>query len=233
MSRSKRENGKMKKIPATTIALLLASACAQANVTFIKSDTVGNGQVNAAGVYFNGQVNNQTVTWLISALAEIRENYRNVHNIDVYLNSRGGDMDAGYVAYETLRKSPITLNMINASVTASSATLIYCASPERYSMPMAQFMLHPAAAPDEKTDYIRPDQARRILEEDENYNAIFRKVYASCTSLSREELEKITDSETGRVIYPADEAAKHGLVTKGIRESHSYPLTYYITDSQG
>lgn len=221
----------MRKL-SVVAAVLLASGGAQANVTFIKSDTVGNGQVNEAGVYFSGQVNNQTVTWLLSAVSEIRENYRNVKDVDLYINSPGGDMDAGYLAYETLRRSPLKLNMINASMTASSATLIYCASPARYSMPMAQFMLHPAAAFNEKADYLRPDQARQILEDGENYNAMFRRVYASCTTLSQDELRKITDSEAARAVYPAGEAVKRGLASGGIRESRSYALTYYITDSQ-
>lgn len=221
----------MRKL-SVAAAVLLASAGAQANVTFIKSDTVGNGQVNEAGVYFSGQVNNQTVTWLLSAVSEIRENYRNVKDVDLYINSPGGDMDAGYLAYETLRRSPLKLNMINASMTASSATLMYCASPARYSMPMAQFMLHPAAAFNEKADYLRPDQARQILEDGENYNAMFRRVYASCTTLSQDELRKITDSEAARAVYQAGEAVKRGLASGGIRESRSYALTYYITDSQ-
>ncbi len=222
----------MKQWSVFIFSFLLFSSFTQANVIYIKSDTVGNGQVEKAGLYFNGIINNQTVTWLMSSLAEIRENYRNVRSVDLYLNSPGGDMDAGYVAYEMLRNSPLKLNIINASMTASAATMIYCASPARYTMPMAQFVLHPAAASYEKTDYLKPDQARHILEEDENYNAIFRKIYASCMAVTNDELQKITESESGRVIYQAEEATKRGLVTRGIMESRSYPLTYFITDTQ-
>ncbi|MFO6300018.1 ATP-dependent Clp protease proteolytic subunit [Rahnella selenatireducens] len=222
---------KMKKILIAFVAVI-ASAGVKANVVSIRGDTVTNGEVNEIGVYFNGSVNNQTVTWLISSLADIQSNYRNVKNIDLYLNSDGGDMDAGYVAYEALRKTPQKLNIINASMTGSAATMIYCASNDRYTMPMARFMMHPAASGYEKVDYMKPDQARRILEEDDSYNALFRKVYTSCTNLTPDELEKITASESGRVIYSAEQAQKNGLVNKGIRDSQSYPLTYFITDSQ-
>jgi len=221
--------------PLTTLLLvtLLMSAEAYANVSFIKNDTLGNGQVKEAAIYFNGGVNNQTITWLLSALAEIHNNYLNIENVDIYLNSRGGDMDAAYVAYEALRQSPMKLTMINSAMTASSATMIYCASTERYAMPMSQFVLHPAAATNEKTDYLRPDQAKRILDEDDNYNGMFRKVYSSCVKLSDKEQNDITWSESGTLVLKADEASKRGLVTKGVKETHSYQLTYFITDSQG
>lgn len=213
-------------------AVLPLSLSAHANVFFIKGDTVNPGDVTEAAVYFNADVNNQTVTWLLSSLAELRGNYLNIKYVDVYLNSEGGDMDAGYVAYETLRKSPVKLNMIDASIIASSASLLYCASDYRYMMPQATFMLHPAASWNDKADYLKPDQARRILDDAENYNAMFRNIYAACTKIPPDELKKITESETGRVVYKTDEATKKGLVTQGTKESHSYPLTYYITDSQ-
>jgi len=224
---------KMKPLSAVLLGTLLMSAETHASVSFIKNNSLSNGQVKEAALYFNGAVNNQTVTWLLSALAEIHDNYLNVENVDIYLNSRGGDMDAAYVAYEGLRQSPMKLSMINSAMTASSATMIYCASPERYAMPMAQFVLHPAAATNEKADYLRPDQAKRILDEDDNYNGMFRKIYTSCVRLSDKEQNEITWSESGRLVLKADEASKRGLVTKGVKESHSYLLTYYVTDSQG
>ena len=201
-------------------------------MTFIKSDTTNNAEVKDAGIYFNGVINNQTISWLMSGLTDIHANYRNVANIDIYLNSDGGDMDASLVAYEFMKKFPLKLNIINASMTGSAATIIYCASTQRYAMPMAHFLLHPAAAANEKTDYIKPDQARRILEEDDAYNRIFEKVYASCTTLTPDELKQITSAESDRKIYDADNAIKHGLANQGLRESRTYLITYFITDTQ-
>jgi len=214
------------------LIFLMYSLCAHGSMTFIKGDTTNNSEVKDAGVYFNGVINNQTISWLMSGLTDIHANYRNVSNIDIYLNSDGGDMDASFVAYEFLRKFPIRINMINASMTGSAATIIYCASAERYTMPMANFLLHPAAAGYEKTDYIKPDQAKRILEEDDAYNRMFEKVYASCTTLMPDELKQITAAESGRKIYDADNAIKHGLVNQGLRESRTYLITYFITDTQ-
>lgn len=189
--------------------------------------------MNEAAIYFNGNINYQTITWLLSSIAELHANYQNIKYVDVYLNSEGGDMDSGYVAFEALRKSPVKLNMINASMVASSASMIYCASDNRYSMPMSTFVLHPSAAANEKDDYLKPDQARRILDDAENYNGMFRAIYTGCTKIHPDELKKITTSETERAVYKFDEATRKGLVTRGVKESHNYPVTYYITDSQG
>jgi len=68
-----------------------------------------------------------------------------------------------------------------------------------------------------KADFIKPDQARRILQEYEGYNGLLRKIYASCTTLTPKEPSEITSSESGRKIYNAEQAIKKGLVTKGLR----------------
>lgn len=217
----------------STLLVLTLPLSAQANSFFIKGNTVNNADVSEAAIYFNANVNSQTVTWLMSTIEDIHVNYQNVKNVDIYISSDGGDMDAGYVAYEALRKSPLKLNMINTSMIASSASMIYCASDERYAMPMATFLLHPAAAWNDKDDYLKPDQAQRILDKAENYNTLFREIYSSCTNIPADELKKITSSETDSVLYKVDTAEKKGLVTRGIKESHSYLLTYYITDPQG
>lgn len=210
---------------------VLVPLSAHSSVFYIKGNTVNPGDVNEAAIYFNGKINNQTVTWLLSSIAEIHGNYSNIKYVDVYLNSEGGDMDSGYVAFEALRKSPVKLNMINTSMVASSASMVYCASDDRYAMPMATFVLHPAAAWNEKSDYLKPDQARRILDDAENYNSMFRNIYTGCTKIPVDELKKLTSSETEREVYRVDEATRKGLVTRGIKESHSYPVTYYITDA--
>ncbi|AXV19779.1 MULTISPECIES: ATP-dependent Clp protease proteolytic subunit [Aeromonas] len=203
-----------------------------ANIFFIKGNTVNDTDVDNAAIYFNAGIDPQTVAWLLSSIDEINGNYRNIQNIDIYLNSGGGDMDSGYMAYEALRKNPTKLNMINASNVASSATIIYCASNQRYAMPMASFLLHPAAAANEINDYLKPDQAQRILDDAEKYNSLFRTIYSSCTKIPAEELKAITSSESRRATYNIENAKKVGLVNQDMKQPATYPVTYYITDMQ-
>lgn len=224
--------GGMKKI-FIILTMFIFSLCAQANVSVIKNNKIKNDDVSEASVYFNTIVNDNSITSLLFILSEINVLYPNIKNVDIYINSLGGDMDAGYVAYEALRKSPIKLRMINASIVASSATMIYCASEERYSMPLASFMLHSAAVSNDKTDFLNPAQAQYILDAAENYNNFFKVIYASCTNLSAEDIKKITSSEMKRTLYTIDDAKKKGLVTRDIKEnhkSHHGELTYYITN---
>lgn len=217
------------KLILLALALPLHS---HANIFYIKGNTVNDNTVDKAAIYFNAGIDPQTVAWLLSSIDEINGNFRNIKNIDVYINSGGGDMDSGYLAYEALRKNPTKLNMINASNIASAATMIYCASSQRYAMPMASFLLHPAAAANDINDYLKPDQAQRILDDAEKYNALFRSVYTSCTNIPAEELKAITSSESRRATYNIDAAQKVGLVNQEINTPTTYPVTYYITDMQ-
>ena len=79
----------MNKRPLFLLALVLPLS-AQANVYYIKADTVKNTSVNEAAIYFNGAINNRTVTWLLSSLAEIAGRYRNIKNIDISQQRRRG-----------------------------------------------------------------------------------------------------------------------------------------------
>ncbi|MGH1408539.1 MAG: ATP-dependent Clp protease proteolytic subunit [Aeromonas sp.] len=205
---------------------------AHANSFYVKADSVNNADVDKVALYFNAGINPQTVAWLLAAIDEIDGNFRNTKYIDIYLNSEGGDMDSGYIAYEALRKNPMKLNMINASMVGSAATMIYCASSARYAMPMASFLLHPAAAANEINDYLKPDQAQRILDDAEKYNSLFRTIYSSCTKIPAEELKAITSSESRRATYNIENAKKVGLVNQDMKKPTTYPVTYYITDMQ-
>lgn len=58
-----------------------------ANIFFIKGNTVNDTDVDNAAIYFNAGIDPQTVAWLLSSIDEINGNYRNIQNIDIYLNS--------------------------------------------------------------------------------------------------------------------------------------------------
>ncbi|CAK9884387.1 MAG: hypothetical protein XXXJIFNMEKO3_00772 [Candidatus Erwinia impunctatus] len=74
----------MKKLLFTTlVSVALVPLYAHSNVIYIKGDTVNPGDVHEAAIYFNGNINNQTVTWLLSSVAELHGNYRNLDYVDV------------------------------------------------------------------------------------------------------------------------------------------------------
>ncbi|WP_075180525.1 ATP-dependent Clp protease proteolytic subunit [Pantoea sp. 1.19] len=218
------------RVIAAVVAALLVCGSAQANISFVKNERVNNDHIHQAGVWFTGEITNQTVTWLLSVLAQLEADLPALNAVDIYISSEGGDMDAGYIAYEALRSSRIRLNMINIATTASAATLIYCASPQRYTLPKASFILHPSAISTNGENYLQPDRIKRLQEENALYSEMFRTIYADCTHIPAARLDEIVSAESGRALFQAEEAIKMGLVSQGVRERRSYDLTYFITD---
>lgn len=212
------------------IFLLLSLFRANATVSTVHKDEINANQVSAVGVYFNGTVNNQTMTWLLSALYEINNNFNNVKYVDLYINSPGGDIDAAYFAYEAIKKYPIKLNAINSSMTSSAATLLYCASADRYTMPLSIFVLHPPAVKSDGNDYVQPDKITRALQEAEFYSYKFKSIYSKCTNINDRDMHNLLYSDSERMVLDASHAEIKGLVTKGIKQSETYAVTYFITD---
>lgn len=212
------------------LLLLLIIPIANASVVTVHKDGINADRVSTVGVYFNGAVSNQTVTWLLSALYEVNNNFNNIKYVDLYINSPGGDMDAAYVAYEALKKYPRKLNIINSSLTSSAATLLYCSSQERYTLPLSIFVLHPAKIKVEGNDYVQPEELTRELQEVDIYRDKFREVYSKCTKIDEKGIDDLLFSESKRLVLDVGLAEKSGLVTKGIKTSENYAVTYFITD---
>lgn len=59
---------------------------------------------------------------------------------------------------QSVKGSVIPIETINDGVAASAATLIYCGAKKRYTFPLASFILHPSAAPNIKSEWVRPNE---------------------------------------------------------------------------
>ncbi|VFS51958.1 ATP-dependent Clp protease proteolytic subunit [Budvicia aquatica] len=129
----------MKNIKISLASLLLVPFFSMASMTVVKNDTVNNVDIDVAKILYVGGVDEAKVVELISAIDEINIKYKNTRKIFLYINSSGGDMDSGYMAYEAVRNSTIPIVTVNASMTGSSATMMYCGAKERLMMSGAYF----------------------------------------------------------------------------------------------
>lgn len=214
----------------------LAASCgtqAVAEMNVIRGD--GGTAADTVSVYFNSGIDDRSVSSLLAALSDIALKYPATKNVNLYLNSHGGDMEAGYVVYEFLRHYPLHLNTIDAAATDSSATMIYCAAADRYAAPLATFLLHPAATSIALGGYIKPDQAKQAFEDVERANLKFRDIYKDCLTLTPEELTTLLSSESNRRRLDYDAAKDIGLIT---RSQDQLPrgtdrALYFITDGGG
>jgi ATP-dependent protease ClpP protease subunit len=92
-------------------------------------------------VYFIAPVNSYSISSLIKGIDEKVAN-NNIKEINLFINSGGGDTSYGIAAYKYLKNLDINLKTYNLSAVHSSASFLYCAGNERYSTPGSSFLLH-------------------------------------------------------------------------------------------
>ncbi|EEI47924.1 MAG TPA: Clp protease [Proteus vulgaris] len=63
--------------------------------------------------------------------------------IKIHISSQGGDIAAGFTAYNFLKSLPVNVTTHNISNVESIANIIYLAGSKRLINPMARFLLHP------------------------------------------------------------------------------------------
>ncbi|MFC7064332.1 ATP-dependent Clp protease proteolytic subunit [Brucella rhizosphaerae] len=169
-----------------------------------------NSEVN---VYFVGEITPQKIIELGTTLDGINVQYASIKGINLYINSGGGDMDAGHVGYWMIRSSRIPVRTINLSYVGSAATLLFCAGKQRDAMSGSQFLIHPAATKFDK-GYYKPDELERKQRSVNESNQIFRDVYKDCTTLSDSEVTSIFKSEYFSRSMTAKEALDIGMATE-------------------
>lgn len=217
------------------LALLWAtafSASSFAAVSVVKNSDIKNTSVESAKIIYVGNVTEKSVTELISSIDEINATYPALKHLYLYINSGGGDMSSGYMAYEAIKSSPVPITTINSAFVASAATLFYCAGQERLAMPAASFMLHPAAASNIKQDFLKPNEIEQIKQYVDSYNALFRNIYKQCTSYNDEEINKMLFNEDGRQFINVDGALERKIATGKVDKMENVPVSYYILNEE-
>ncbi|WP_337009043.1 ATP-dependent Clp protease proteolytic subunit [Pantoea sp. AS142] len=215
-----------------TAFLLFISLGSFADMHWIKSDKVNPEEVQQAKIVYFGEVNARQVAELISAIEEINNDYPATKLIRLYISSFGGSMESAYLAMQAVKGSVIPVETINAGMIASAATLIYCGADKRYTFPQSSFVLHPSAAPNLKTDWIRPNDIDLMKKDVDDGNKFFRSAYKKCTSLSSAEIDKVLYSNDSARYFLANEAKTIKLSQGEISGITPTPVSYYITDEK-
>lgn len=129
--------------------------------------------------------------------------------IDLYINSPGGDVDAGYAIFDMLRYISAPVRCISNGLTASAAVVVLLAAPveRRYSLPNSRFLMHqPSTGVQGSTADIKIE-ANEIIRIREKIN----KLIADETGQNIEKVRK----DTRRNYWIGAEAAQdYGLVSK-------------------
>lgn len=194
-----------------------------------KEPIIGSLEGKDANIYFYGEVSDSKVVELQHALDKINIKYPKVRAINLYLNSGGGDVDAGWTAYWAIKSSAIPVNTIGAGFVASMASIMYCAGSQRSAMQQNEFYLHAPASYGIRGGG-KPDVLKRMEKRLSKVSEKMSEIYAACTSLSQQQITDITKSEFFAKSIDSNEAVKIGLSQKIAEKILPAAATIYIFD---
>ncbi|WP_028215514.1 ClpP family protease [Paraburkholderia mimosarum] len=215
-------------IRGTLLLSLLYWAPAHAYLSKIIPEADRRYDVLTSKIFYTGPVTIQKANDLIAALDELNAKYPRLKSIYLYIHSRGGDMDAGYVTYRAIQSSRVPVITVNLGTVMSSATIIFCGAQDRLSFPGARFILHPPSI--NLSNRFQPDQLNVATEDLDTAKQMLSDVYSRCTKLNEKEINSMIYSENNRKVLSPDEASADGMVTGKALEIIDAPVSYYVKD---
>jgi len=132
--------------------------------------------------------------------------------ITLYVNSPGGDVDAGFAIFDMARFISAPIRCISTGLTASAAVIVLLAAPKkrRYSLPSSRFLMH---QPSTGVHGSRADiqiEANEILK-------IRAKINELIAHETGQPVQKVEKDTSRNYWMSAEEAHEYGLITKIIR----------------
>ena len=155
-----------------------------------------------------GEISRESAQRVISQLLLLAEEDP-AAPIKLFINSPGGDADAGYAIFDVVRFINVPVHMIAAGLAASAAVIVLLASAKerRFSLPNARFLIHQPSTGVRGSAADIQIEASEILKIREKIN----KLIAGETGKTVEQI----DADTKRNFWmDAEQAKQYGLVGK-------------------
>ena len=129
--------------------------------------------------------------------------------ISMYINSPGGEIDAGFGIYDMMRFVNCPIRCISTGLTASAAVIVLLAAekPERLSLPNSRFLLHQPSSGVRGSAADVQIEAGEILRIRERINMLI----ADATG---QPLEKIEHDTHRNFWMSAEQAKEYGLISR-------------------
>ena len=166
-----------------------------------------------------GEISRESAQSIMAQLILLAEDAPD-NPVRLFINSPGGDVDAGFAMFDMVRFIPSPVNMISAGLTASAAVVVLLASPKerRFALPNARFLIHqPSTGVRGDTSDIQIE-ASEILKIREKSNQLIARE-------TGQDVKKV-ESDTRRNYWMgAEEALAYGLVGKVLARDDKDLLT--------
>jgi ATP-dependent Clp protease protease subunit len=94
-------------------------------------------------ILLSGEINKESAEGIIKQLLVMEADDPD-KEITIFINSPGGDVDAGYAIYDMVRFISCPVTMVGAGLVASAASLIFLAVPKekRIGLPNSTYLIH-------------------------------------------------------------------------------------------
>lgn len=145
------------------------------------------------------------------AVKRILDDLGDQEEIDVVINSNGGDVFQGIAIGNLLKANKAKVNIIINGIAASAASIVAMAGDSIKIYPNAQLMIHRASTWDEGN----VDDFRRVANQLESIDKSVKASYQKRFNGTDEELQNLLVAET---FMDADTALSYGLVDEIIDE---------------
>ena len=173
--------------------------------------------LNTRQIILSGEVNKELAEKVIRQLL-ILESDSATKPIYVYIDSPGGDVDAGFAIFYMIRFIKPPVYMIGMGLVASAGALILLASPKNYrlGLPNSHYLIHQPLSGIKGVATDIEIHAKEIEKTRAKINALI----AAETGKDEAAVAKDTDRDYW---LSADEAAEYGLISNIIKTRNDLP----------
>ena len=93
-------------------------------------------------IFLNGEINEETANDFLSQMLYLEQESN--APVTIYINSLGGNVNAGLVIYDCIQASEMEINMVCAGTAASMAAIIFAGGQKerRFILPHSKVMIH-------------------------------------------------------------------------------------------
>ncbi len=178
-----------------------------------KPDSLGEKLLKSRIVMVTDEVNKKMAQSVIAQLLLLEQD-DSEKEIKVFINSPGGDADAGFAIYDMMRYVKPKIINISAGVAASAAVLILLGteSENRVSLPNSRILIHQPSTGVHGTASDIQIEASEILKCREKINRMI-------ADETNQEFEKVENDTKRNYWMSAEEALEYGLISRIIKSN--------------
>ena len=162
-------------------------------------------------IVLSGEINEELADSIVKQILILENESKDP--IYIYIDSPGGDVDAGFAIFDTIRFVEAPVYTVGMGLVASAASLILLAAPKdrRLGFPNSHYLIH---QPLSRMNGVATDIEIHAAEMAKT-KAKINKIISEETGTALEKVEKDTDRDYW---LNADESVEYGLISKVIHK---------------